>query len=129
MAGLSSFRERMAQRLDRPILKRVGDRATRADGREVLGIFENPFRDPQLGAKGGSQALAMGINAEAVREPRFSLPAVDAAGLDKKGAILTIELPAADGGGRYEVIRPEPDGSGWVALVLGIAHERTADIF
>lgn len=122
----SSFRERMAKR-DDAILRRVGDRATREDGSAVLGTFENPFQDPQLGGKGGSQRLAMTINAEEVREPRFNLPVKDAAGLGR-GAALTIELDPADGGGRYKVIRQEPDGSGWVALVLGKDHERTADI-
>ncbi|WP_296268425.1 head-tail joining protein [Pseudomonas sp. UBA6562] len=123
MATASSFRERAARRLDRPILRRVGDRATRADGREVLGIFENPFHDPQLGSK----RLASAINAEAVREPQFSLPVADAVGLEK-GAALTIELAPEDGGGLYTVVRPEPDGTGWVTLILTVKHERTADI-
>jgi hypothetical protein len=123
MVTASSFRERAARRLDGPILRRVGDRATLADGRSVQGIFENPFHDPQLGSK----RLASSINAEAAREPRFSLPAADAAGLGK-GAALTIELAPKDGGGAYTVVRPEPDGTGWVTLILTVKHERTADI-
>lgn len=127
MAAPSSFRERMAF-LDDRILKRVGDRAHREDGSEVMGTFENPLIDPQVGAKGGkSGALAMQVNADAVAEPRFNVPAAVAKTLPK-GSILVIDLPASGGGGRYEVVRPEPDGTGWVALVLKVKHERTADI-
>lgn len=125
MAG-PGFRERMALR-DKQILNRVGDRATLAAGGEVLGTFENPFLNPQLGAKGGRGGLGMQVNADAIAEPRFNLPAADAVRLPK-GSILTIELPPHDGGGRYEVVRPESSGDGWVALILKVKHERTADI-
>lgn len=126
MRDLSSFRERMT-RLDDRILKRVGDRARRADGGEVMGTFENTLVDPQLGAKGGKGALGMQVNADNVVEPRFNVPAAVAKTLPN-GSILVIDLPASGGGGRYEVVRPEPDGSGWVALVLKVKHERTPDI-
>lgn len=126
MAGLSSFRERMASRDDR-LLKRVGDRALLVDGSDVMGTFENPLIDPQLGARGGKGALGMQVNADAVVEPRFNVPAATAKALPN-GSILVIDLPASGGGGRYEVVRPEPDGTGWVALVLKVKHERTADI-
>lgn len=121
-----SFRERMASRDDR-ILRRVGDRALRADGGEVMGTFENALIDPQVGAKGGKGALGMQVNADAVAEPRFNVPAAVAKTLPN-GSILVIDLPDSGGSGRYEVVRPEPDGSGWVALVLKVKHERTADI-
>lgn len=126
MAGLSSFRERMAARDDR-LLKRVGDRALLADGSVVMGTFENPLIDAQLGAKGGKGALGVQVNADNVVEPRFNVPAATAKALPN-GSILVIDLPASGGGGRYEVVRPEPDGSGWVALVLKVKHERTPDI-
>lgn len=122
----ASFRGRMAG-LDRRILGRVGDRASLEDGTPVQGIFENPFRDLKIGAKGTNGRLAMAVNADAVREPTFSLPVADAVAL-VKGAVLVIDLPESDGGGRYKVVRREPDGSGWVALVLEVARERTADI-
>lgn len=126
MAALSSFRERMASRDDR-ILRRVGDRALRVDGSVVMGTYENPLLDPQVGGKGGKGALGMQVNADAVAEPRFNVPAAVAKTLPN-GSILVIDLPASGGGGRYEVVRPEPDGLGWVALVLKVKHERTADI-
>lgn len=122
----ANFRDRMAQ-LDRRILSRVGDPATLEDGTPLLGAFDNPFLDPQFGAKGGSGSLGMTVNADAVREPTFTLPAADAVGL-VKGVVLIVNLPAAEGGGRYKVVRPEPDGSGLVALVLEVERERTADI-
>lgn len=122
-----SFRECFAAR-DARILERVGDRAAREDGTEVLGTFENPLIDPQLGGKGGKGALGMQVNADAVAEPRFNVPAAVAKTLPK-GSILVIDLPESGGAGRYEVVRPEPDGSGWVALVLKVKHERTPDIF
>lgn len=121
-----SFRERMAV-LSTRILQRVGDRATLDDGTEVMGTFENPFLDPQVGGKSG-KGLATAVDASELGEPRFSVLAADAARLANE-TVLTIELPPAEGGGRYRVVRPEPTGDGMVALVLEVDHERTADIF
>jgi hypothetical protein len=121
-----SFRERMAV-LSTRILQRVGDRATLEDGTEVMGTFENPFLDPQVGVK-SSKGLATAVDAAELGEPRFSVLAADAARLPNE-SVLTIELPPAEGGGRYRVVRPEPTGDGMVALVLEVDHERTADIF
>ncbi|MNO82743.1 hypothetical protein D3C76_740270 [compost metagenome] len=121
-----SFRERMAV-LSTRILQRVGDRATLEDGTEVMGTFENPFLDPQVGGK-SSKGLATAVDAAELGEPRFSVLAADAARLPNE-SVLTIELPPAEGGGRYRVVRPEPTGDGMVALVLEVDHERTADIF
>lgn len=123
------FQERMARRTDR-ILKRVGDRATLVDGSEVLGTFENPFLDPQLGGRGGGKGkgLAAQVDAAELAEPRFTVLAAEAARLPNE-SVLTIELPPASGGGRYRVVRPEPTGDGMVALVLEVERERTADIF
>jgi len=118
-----SMRERMAVRTDRALV-RVGDRATLEDGTKVLGIFNNPAIDPQLGSK----RMAKGVDAAELDEPRFTvLPAV--AERLPRSATLTIELPAHEGGGAYTVVRPEPTGDGMVALVLETKHERTADIF
>lgn len=121
-----SFRERMAVVTTR-ILERVGDRASLEDGTPIMGTFENPFLDPQLRAKGG-QAFAVQVDAAELGEPRFSVLAADAKRLPE-GELLTIELPAVEGGGRYKVVRHEPAGDGMVALVLEEDHARTADIF
>ncbi len=120
-----SFRGRLAALTVR-ILSRVGDRATLENGSEVLGIFENPFIDPQVQGRSG-KGLSTSVDAAAVGEPRFRVLAAEAARLPK-GSILTIDLPASEGGGRYRVIRPEPLGDGMVNLVLGVERERTADI-
>lgn len=120
-----SFRERMAVMSAR-ILDRVGDRATLEDGTSIMGAFENPFLDPQMMGKGG-KGLAASVDAAALGEPRFSVLAAVAARLPK-GSKLTIDLPPDEGGGKYRVVRPEPDGDGMVALVLGVDRERTADI-
>ncbi|QGW77760.1 hypothetical protein GPJ81_14045 [Pseudomonas alkylphenolica] len=121
-----SFRERMAVMSAR-ILDRVGDRATLEDGSPIMGTFENPFLDPQVRGRNG-KALASQIDAAELGEPRFSVLAEDAKRLPRD-SVLTIELPAAEGGGRYRVVRPEPAGDGMVALVLEEDHERTADIW
>ncbi|MFG0924777.1 hypothetical protein ACF8SB_03570 [Pseudomonas sp. CJQ_8] len=125
MAALSRFRERMADLTIR-ILDRVGDHAILEDGTSVMGTFENPFLDPQMMGKSG-KGLAASVDAAAVGEPRFCVLAAEAKRLPK-GSILTIDLPASEGGGRYRVIRPEPLGDGMVNLVLGVERERTADI-
>lgn len=118
-----TLRERMAKRTERA-LQRIGDCATLADGSTLLGIFANPALDPQLGSKRMSNT----VDAAELDEPRFTVLAAEADRLPR-GAALTIELPASEGGGPYTVVRPEPTGDGMVALVLEIKHERTADIF
>lgn len=120
-----SFRERVAV-LSARILDRVGDRATLEDGTPIMGAFENPFFDPQIRGRSGKR-LASQVDAAELGEPRFSVLAEVAQGLPRD-SVLTIELPPADGGGRYRVVRPEPTGDGMVALVLEVDHERTADI-
>lgn len=120
-----SFRERMAVMSAR-ILDRVGDRATLADGTAIMGTFENPFLDPQMRGRSG-KGLASQVDAAELGEPRFSVLA-DIAQRLPRDSVLTIALPAAEGGGRYRVVRPEPTGDGMVALVLEEDHERTADI-
>ncbi|HGM4965468.1 TPA: hypothetical protein ACKP0L_003797 [Pseudomonas putida] len=117
-----SMRERMAARTGRALV-RVGDRATLEDGTEVLGLFDNPALDPQLGSK----RAAKGIDAAELDEPRFTVLSADAERLPR-GAALTIELPPHEGGGPYTVVRPEATGDGMVALVLEVKHARTADI-
>jgi len=120
-----SFRERMAVLTTR-ILERVGDRATLEDGTPIMGTFENPLLDPQMRGRSG-KSLASQVDAAELGQPRFTVLAEVAKRLPRD-SLLTIELPAADGGGRYRVVRPEPTGDGMVALVLEEDHERTADI-
>lgn len=120
-----SFRERMAVMSAR-ILERVGDRATLEDGASIMGTFDNPFLDPQMRGRNG-KGLASQVDAADLGEPRFSVLAEVAKDLSR-GSVLTVNLPAAEGGGRYRVVRPEPSGDGMVALVLEKDHERTADI-
>lgn len=120
-----SFRERVAV-LSARILERVGDRATLEGGTSIMGTFENPFLDPQMRGHSG-KGLASQVDAAELGEPRFSVLAEVAKGLPSD-SVLTIELPPAEGGGRYRVVRPEPTGDGMVALVLEKDHERTADI-
>lgn len=121
----ASFRERMALMSAR-ILERVGDRATLEDGTPIMGAFENPFLDPQIRGRSG-KGLASQVDAAELGEPRFSVLAEVAQRLPR-GSVLTINLPAAEGGGRYRVVRPEPSGDGMVALVLEVDRGRTADI-
>lgn len=128
MAVASSFRDRMDRMTSRVILRRVGDRATLESGGEVLGVFENPFLDPQFGGKKMGKGLSTAVDAAELGEPRFTVMAADAVRLPSD-SVLTIELPPAVGGGGYRVVRPEPTGDGMVALVLEVDHERTADIF
>ena len=92
--------------------------------RKVLGVFSNPALDPQLGSK----RMARGVDAAELDEPRFTVLSAIAERLPR-GAALTVELPAHEGGGPYTVVRPEPTGDGMVALVLEVKHARTADIF
>lgn len=120
-----SFRERMAV-LSTRILDRVGDRATLEDGAAIMGTFENPFLDPQMRGRSG-KGLASQVDAAELGEPRYSVLA-DVAQRLPRDSVLIIELPPAEGGGRYRVVRPEPTGDGMVALVLEEDHERTADI-
>ncbi len=121
-----SFRERMAVMSAR-ILDRVGDRATLEDGTPIMGTFENPFLDPKWRGH-SAKGLASQVDAADLGEPRFSVLA-DIAQRLPEGALLTIALPPAEGGGRYTVVRHEPSGDGMVALVLEQEHARTADIF
>ena len=71
--------------------------------------------------------LGASINTDRIKEPTFTVRSADAAKV-KRGAFITIDLPAVDGGGRYKMVRPEPDGAGMVDLTLGADSERSDDI-
>ena len=118
----------LADRMDALLVGRLGDPATLADGRTIYGAFASPFVGAEIGGgKGGAARLGGAINADEVLEPTLTARVVDVQGV-KKGDFLTIELPTLLGGGRYKVVRPKPDGSGMIDLVLSVPNERTDDI-
>ena len=113
--------------MDRVLIERLGDQATLEDGTTIRGAFVSPFLGAQIGAKASGFRLGASINAEQIKEPTFTVRSVDAAKV-KRGAFITIDLPDVDGGGRYKMVRPEPDGAGMVDLILGADSERSDDI-
>lgn len=117
----------LAERMDLLLVDRLGDQATLADGSTIRGAFSSPFLGAPIGGKAEGFRLGAAINTDQVKEPTFTVRAVDAAKVPK-GAFITIDLPAIDGGGRYKLIKSEPDGAGMVALVLGAGNERSDDI-
>lgn len=117
----------LAERMDRLLVDRLGDQATLADGTTLRGAFASPFLGAQVGAKASGYRLGAAVNADQLAEPTFQVRAVDAIKLPR-GAFVTIDLAVEDGGGRYKVVRHEPDGSGMVNLVLGVDNERDDDI-
>ena len=72
----------------------------------VLGMFSAPWKQPQIGR----------LNT-AIREPHFVVRVADSDGLNK-GLLVTVDLPALDGGGDYDLLQLEPGGDGLVALIL-----------
>lgn len=118
----------LADRTDALLVARLGDKAIFDDGRTVYGDFTSPFVGAEIGGgKAGSARLGSAINADAVLEPNLNARTVDVQGV-KKGDLLTIDLPAHLGGGRYKVSRLKPDGTGMVDLVLSVGNERADDI-
>ncbi|MDT9644035.1 hypothetical protein HBO40_00335 [Pseudomonas protegens] len=101
-----SFRDRVAV-MDTRLLDVLGDEAViEGIDRPIPGFLAAPWLQPKLGR----------INT-GLREPRFEIRVSDAAGITP-GRHVSIDLPAQDGGGNYDLVRLEPGGTGWVALVL-----------
>jgi hypothetical protein len=100
------FRELIAE-IDAVVFESLGDSA-RIEGRNepVLGMFAAPWLQPKLGK------LNTGL-----REPRFEIRVSDSQGLTQ-GLLVSIDLPALDGGGDYDLLQLEPSGDGLVALIL-----------
>ncbi len=100
------FRDLIAE-VDAVVFETLGDTA-RIEGREepVLGMFAAPWLQPKLGK------LNTGL-----REPRFEIRVSDSHGLEQ-GMLVSVDLPALDGGGDYDLIQLEPSGDGLVALIL-----------
>ncbi len=98
------FRE-LSDDMDALVLDGLGDRAM-VGSREIAGFFSAPWLQPRMGR----------INT-AIREPQFEIRVVDAAGVEP-GQLVVVDLAKQDGGGQYDLVKLEPDGSGWVALLL-----------
>lgn len=93
--------------IDDVVFETLGDSA-QIEGRDepVLGMFSAPWKQPQFGK------LNTGL-----REPRFEIRVKDSDGL-VKGLRVSVDLPALDGGGDYDLLQLEPNGNGLVALIL-----------
>lgn len=93
--------------IDDVVFETLGDSAV-IEGRteSVLGMFSAPWKQPQFGK------LNTGL-----REPRFEIRVKDSDGL-VKGLRVSVDLPALDGGGDYDLLQLEPNGNGLVALIL-----------
>ena len=100
------IRELMAD-VDAVVFETLGDTA-RIEGRDepVLGMFSAPWLQPKIGK------LNTGL-----REPRFEIRVSDSHGLEQ-GLLVSVDLPALDGGGDYDLLQLEPSGDGLVALIL-----------
>lgn len=94
----------LVEGVDSVIFDALGDRATCGE-KSLLGMFEAPWTSPRLGS------VTTGL-----REPRFTVRAADAAGIEREQE-LHVHLPPPDGGA-YTVVEHEPDGTGLVALLL-----------
>jgi len=101
-----AFRDLIAE-VDAVVFETLGDSA-RIEGRDepVLGMFAAPWLQPKFGK----------LNTE-LREPRFEIRVSDSHGLEQ-GLLVSIDLPALDGGGDYDLLQLEPSGDGLVALIL-----------
>ncbi|KJK06538.1 head-tail joining protein [Pseudomonas tussilaginis] len=101
-----AFRDQVAA-MDEQLLEVLGDAAL-IEGRTepVPGFISVPWLEPKFGRIKTS-----------IREPVFAVRVADASGI-VSGQGLVIDLPPEDGGGKYVIVKPEPDGTGWVNLVL-----------
>ena len=99
-----SFRD-LVSSVDDTVFDTLAD-SGRVEGQPLKGMFSAPWLGPKVGR------LNTGL-----REPRFTIRVAEAAGIEP-GQVVTIELPAEDGGGDYDLVELEPDGTGLVALLL-----------
>lgn len=112
----------VAARMDAMLAERMGDRAVLVDGGRILrGTFASPFQGAEIGGK--TKGFTLGapgsaiVNTAGYSEPTFQMLATDTPGLTK-GMQLDVQLPAEEGGGRYEVLSLKPDGAGMIDVVL-----------
>ncbi|WP_109512579.1 head-tail joining protein [Pseudomonas ovata] len=99
-----AFRDQVAA-MDQQLLDALGDDAL-IEGRPVPGFLTVTWLQPKLGQ------LRTGL-----REPTYSVRITDVVGI-AEGQNLICQLAPEDGGGRYVITRCEPDGTGWINLVL-----------
>lgn len=100
------FREQTAF-MDGALLDVLGDEAEiEGISEPVPGFFSAPWLQPKLGR----------INT-GLREPVFAVRIASAHGI-KEGLHLVCRLAPEDGGGRYVITKREPDGTGWINLIL-----------
>lgn len=101
-----TFRGQVAA-MDEQLLEVLGDEAV-VEGRNepVPGFLSVPWLQPKFGQI-----------KTAIREPIYAVRIADAVGITS-GLSLVIDLPPEDGGGKYVIVKLEPDGTGWINLVL-----------
>ncbi|QDQ28299.1 hypothetical protein FNU76_19165 [Chitinimonas arctica] len=85
--------------MDGVLLDVLGD-AAQVDGKPARGIFAAPWLQPQFGRL-----------KTAIVEPQLSMRDADAVGIVKGAAVVVDGLA-------YEVVGIEPDGTGWMRLIL-----------
>lgn len=100
------FREAMSD-MDESLLEELGDEVE-IEGfpGPVEGFMSVPWLQPRVGS----------INT-GVRQPVFSVRVARANGI-REGMRLVCDLAPAEGGGQYVIAKREPDGSGWIHLIL-----------
>lgn len=98
------FRE-LGDDMDAQVLDGLGDVGL-INGNEIAGFFSAPWLQPK-----------MGHTNTRIREPHFGIRVCDVDGMEP-GQSVVIDLPVQDGGGQYDLVKLEPDGNGWVNLIL-----------
>lgn len=98
------FRD-LVEDMDAQLLDGLGDTAL-INNRQIDGFFSAPWLQARIGRVTTS-----------IREPHFDIRVIDSSGLEA-GQIVLIDLPDQDGGGSYDLVKFEPDGTGWVSLIL-----------
>lgn len=94
-----NFRELTAA-TDVAVLDAVGDEAL-LDGRAVRVLYAEPWIEPRIGT----------IRTD-ITQPVAYLPESDLDGIAMEGNVLSFA------GQEYDVVGREPDGTGWIGLVL-----------
>ncbi|WP_252090437.1 hypothetical protein [Pseudomonas sp. MWU13-3659] len=101
-----AFRDQVAE-MDAVLLDELGDEVEiEGIAGPVAGFMSVPWQQPKVGS----------INT-GLRQPVFSVRVGDAVGI-KEGLHLVCDLAPADGGGRYIIVKRDPDGTGWVNFAL-----------
>lgn len=94
-----AFRDLVAD-VDAAVLRDLGDDDVFVDGRPVRGMFNAPWLGPDLGSQRTNLVA-----------PMLHVLDEDAVGI-RPGSIVVTRS------GRYRVVEPQPDGTGWTVLTL-----------